>query len=200
MPNSSMFGYDGTAWRPMPLSTTSTGGTVGGIVVSGVTRTPQATLTRPADTTTYAAGDEISNNGTAPTAFAFGGLGPSGVITRAQMWQSANQTLAVSAELWIFRGTAAPAPNNDNAAFAPGTAQLANLVGIVPFSTSYNGAGTAGSGTAGNRVWVAANLNIPYDTTNNNGTIWGRAVVRNAYVPVASEVFAFTLGALQDAE
>jgi hypothetical protein len=114
------------------------------------------------------------------------------------MWQSANQTTAIAAELWLFRGTAAPTPNNDNAAFAPGTAQLADLVGIVPFSTGYNGAGTAGSGTAGNRVWVAANLNIPYDTTNDSGTVWGRAVVRNAYVPTSAEVFQFTLGALQD--
>jgi hypothetical protein len=173
--------------------------TAGTVTASGISRLPQATLTRPADTTTYAAGDEISSSTSAPVALAFAGLGDSGVLTGATMWQSANQTTALSAELWLFRGTAAPTPNNDNAAFAPGTADLARVIGVIPFSTSYNGAGTAGSGTAGNRVWVAAGMApMPYETSG--GTLWGRVVARNAYVPVSAEVFGFTLRALQDEE
>lgn len=208
MPNQTIYGVDsgGTARAVLVDSTGALavggGGTAAPATVGGITRVRRATLTRPGDTATYAAGDVIANSTSAPVPITFTGAARvangSGVIVGVTLTDNFNQSTTLSAELWLFAGTAAPTIANDNAAFTPGTADLANIVGVVPFTTSYNGAGTAGSGASGNRVFVASNLNIPFEAGAGTADLWGVLVARNAYVPGSAEVFGPALRILQD--
>jgi hypothetical protein len=150
-----------------------------------------ASVIRPADTTTYTAGDAVTDSDSAPTIITFancaGGSGGDGVIMSAQLIDEANQVVKGTFELWIF--STAITPNNDNAAFAPSNANMEDLIAVIPFPTTY--VGLSGSGAAGNVAFPAAQVNIPFVCAVTS--LYGELVVRNAYVPVESEKFYIKL-------
>lgn len=166
--------------------------------VGGRTRVISATLTRPADTAAYAAGDAVTNSTSAPSVITFDDCARvangSGVIVGVTMVDSANQSTPGVFELWLF-DTAFTA-DNDNSAFTPTDAECTTVVGIVPFALSYVGDATSGAG--GNRVYIASNLNIPFQATGGGDSLYGAIVVRNAYTPVSGETFTARLRILQD--
>lgn len=166
--------------------------------VGGRTRVISATLTRPADTTAYASGDAVTNSTSSPAAITFDGCARiangSGVIVGVTMVDSANQSTAGLFELWLFDTTYTP--DNDNSPFTPTDAECATLVGIVPLNLAYVGDATAGAG--GNRVYIASNLNIPFQCTGGADDLYGALVARNAYTPVSAEAFTIRLRILQD--
>lgn len=150
------------------------------------------TLTRPNDTTAYAAGDAVTDSTSAPTVLTFSSAaraaGKTGDIVRALMVDSANVATKGSFELWLFN--ASVTPDNDNAVFTPTDAELATCIGVIPFTLSYIGDATSGAG--GNAIYIGT-LSEPIKFTSASGNLFGLVVVRNAYTPVAQEAFTFML-------
>lgn len=178
------------------------GGTVNTNVISGTITSPitvsTAGFTRPADTTTYAAGDVVCNSTSAPVVITFANAVRSnaagGVLNSVYMVDNANQTLPGVFELWLFHTTVTA--TNDNTAWNISDANMLNTIGVVPLSASY--AGNTGAGTAGNRVFMAPSLGIPFKAASGATSLYGVLIARNAYIPVDSENFFFQLGIMAE--
>jgi hypothetical protein len=157
-----------------------------------------ASVTRPADTNAYAAGDAVTDSTSAPTVITFTNAAKQnnggGTIVSAELIDSANQSTKAVFELWLFDTTVTP--DNDNAACTPTDAELATLVGIIPFDVSY--VGDAQSGASGNAVYQAQHLNLPFKAGASSRNLFGLLVVRNAYTPVSAEVFTIRLNVAQE--
>lgn len=171
-------------------------------VPTGVLAVPvqvSASFTRPSDTTAYAAGDAVTNSTSSPAAITFDGCaaanGGKGVILGALMLDSANQSTKGIFELWLFAGSSAPTPDNDNAVFTPTDAELANLVAIIPLNVTYVGDATSGAG--GNVIYESPEMARPFTCGGSVNDLFGLLVVRNAYTPVSAEVFTIILRVAQ---
>jgi hypothetical protein len=168
--------------------------------IGGNTAIVMATQTRPANTTTYASGQVVSNSTTAATALAFTGCARvnagTGLIVGATLLDQTNQTTKGSYELWLFAGAAAPAMQNDGSAFAPANGDAANLVAVFPFSLGYNG--NPAATTSGNVFFMGDVANKPFKCGTGVTTLWGVLVVRNGYIPISGEVYTVTLMIAQD--
>lgn len=177
--------------------TTSAGVESEKVSVGGTVR-KTATITRPNDTTQYAAGEAVADSTTAPSVFSIAGCvranGGTGMISDVVMVDSASQATKGQFELWIM--TATWTPDNDNAAFTPTDAECANVVAIVPLTTVYVGDATAGAG--GNAVYVSDTINKVFQCASGSTTLYLALVVRNAYTPVANEAFTISAGIVQD--
>jgi hypothetical protein len=168
-------------------------------VAAGPSTRVAATLTRPADTTQYAAGDQVANSTSAPVALTFAGVarhnGGSGLIVDAVCVDSANQVAKPNLRLYLF--SALPTSQNDNAAWAPTDADMANLIGYVEFYTWE--VGNSASGADGNCASFATPTRpIPFVCGATSDDIYGLVVERGTYTPVSAEAFKFSLGIAQD--
>lgn len=167
-----------------------------------------ASVTRPADTTVYAAGDALTNSTSAPVVITLANSGRfnagGGTIVAAWLLDSANQATKPDLELWIFN--ASPTPDNDNAVFTPSDSELATLVGIIEFrgvTKSYVGDATAGAGgnvmIPGTQAGTAVPaLSIPFVCGAALTALYGLFVVRNGYTPVSAEIFTVILSVEQE--
>lgn len=157
-------------------------------------------VTRPNDTTQYAAGDVITNSTSVPTVITFsncaGYQGGGGWITGMVLVDSANQATKPTLELWLFDTSYTPA--NDNAAFAPTDAVMATCLGVVSFDTVYVGLATVGADGNSLQLPDADELPVEFKTLGNSRHLYGVLVVRNTYMPVASETFTIRLKIEQD--
>jgi hypothetical protein len=160
--------------------------------VKTVSVSTTATLTRPSDTTTYAANDEVSSSTSAPTILSFTGCaranGGTGAIVSARCVSSNPAALPGTFELWLFDAT--NTPTNDNSAAAPSDAEAATVVAIIPFTASYL--------TANNQLYSAGSCYYKFKCASAATTLYGRVVVRNAYVPASGETLQFFLLIEQD--
>lgn len=155
--------------------------------VRGQGHTTSTSVTRPANTTAYTAGDVVGDGSVLTFAHAAARPGEPGVIQQAIITSSAYVATAPDLELWLFDTTVTA--DADNAAFTPTDAELSTLVGIIDFATANWAIGDATAGVGGNHVCVAANLGIPFNPAIGAGDLFGVLVVRNAYVPISAEVF-----------
>ncbi len=150
-------------------------------------------VTRPADATAYAAGDAVTDSTSAPTVVTFTNCAPanggSGVIIGATMIDSANKATKGIFDLFLFDTTFTP--DNDNAAISPTDAEMETLIGVIPFDTSVIGDPTADA--AGNAVYQAPLLNLPFVCGGASRNLFGQLVARNAYTPVSGEKFTVRL-------
>lgn len=173
-----------SASNPLPTSV-PTGGDVDqasllAIASAGIV-TCSTDITRPADTTAYAASDALSDSTSAPTVGGFTltgaarASGKSGVITDLIV-TSSNSAGGLSGELYIF-DTAVTAVN-DNAAFGVSDSEIKTLVAKVPF--------TLAAGTNNAHVNVQ-NLSIGFTTVGNANLRFLIKVV-SAYTPISAEV------------
>ena len=150
-----------------------------------------ATITRPADTTAYAAGDVIGTASTHILTFnnaldVIANDMQRGLIYRAWLIDSAAAATLPSLELWLFN--VAPAAQADNAVFNVSDAELMNgLVGIIPFTRSFVGKAND------NSVQVSDQLSMAFEVAPGDTAIYGVLVVRNAYTPVSAEQFKIIL-------
>jgi hypothetical protein len=172
------------------------------------TRVVRDSITRPADTTAYSAGDVISE-ATTNDHYTFGAAGTSalndtklaraevgtGTINKATLYSSANQATKLDAELWLFTSDITEVA--DNSAFAPSDAEVLTLVDIISFPTTGWKIGNATAGAGGNAVCVVVNIDRPYKT-GTSGILYGQLVARNGYTPVSGEVFTVDLTVTQD--
>lgn len=154
-----------------------------------------AAVTRPNDTTQYAVGDVIAAGTPVPLTFTNVVLSNNGSnrIVKAMALDSAAQATKAQIDLYLFDTTLTV--DADNAAFTPTDAELAKLVAIIRFDTFVTGDATSGAG--GNAVAFGKNLEgfqeTPIRAAVGSRTLYGVAVARNTYTPVADEVFTFTL-------
>ena len=152
-----------------------------------------ATLTRPANTTAYTAGDELTDTGGAILAFpgCVQSSGGSGILASITVIDAANAATDPQLDVFVFDTTSVP--QADNAAFAPSDAVMNTLVTAVSMGSAV--AGDAAS--TGNLLFQARNLAEPFTCVAGSTSLFVRLVMRNAYVPVSGEVFVVRLGICQ---
>jgi hypothetical protein len=154
-------------------------------------------ITRPNDSTQYAAGDAISDNTSTPTAagyftFAFGGMtAPTVVLTDFYIHKSAQGSTNATFALLLFTARPALAGFEDNAASAiTDTEMRDDCVGVVQFAAAdWNNVAT---GDAQN---VAQNITVT--GTGEGLTLYGVLIAQAAYTPGASEVITVACKALR---
>lgn len=166
------------------------------VFLGHTTKVAPVTITRPANTTAYAAGDVIGTAVTCELAFAdlARSNGGAGMIVNAMVIDSANQATKPTLELWLF--TAPLAVVVDNAPFVPTDAEMKTLVGVIDLTTAKVGEPTVGA--VGNCVLYSGTVTLPYRCAAATKSLSGYLVVRNAYTPVSAEEFTSILTALQD--
>lgn len=167
--------------------------------VAGTTKRVIATMTRPTNTTQYAAGDQVADSTSAPTAITFEEVAPanggSGMILDAVCIDSAYVAAALpNLRLYLFSGS--PTPNNDNAAWAASDANALVLIGKIEFSSWE--VTNAGAGAAGNCASFKSGINLPFKCGSTVNDIYGLLVERSTYTPVSGEAWTINLGILQD--
>lgn len=161
----------------------STGALINPAIAYATTAT--ATVTRPADTTAYAANDAWANSTSSPTTGGFtlssvcSASGKSGVLDTLVIASSNDPATTLLGELWIF--ASAVTAVNDNAAFALSDADVVKLVGVVPFALATT---VAGSGT--NSYYTANGLGLGY-TCSGSADLRFLVKVKNAYTPASGE-------------
>ncbi len=154
-------------------------------------------FTRPANTTAYATGDEVSNSATAASVVPLKFEG----VTRSPLWtatildaalvEDTNESTLPSLELWLF--TSPPVTAGDNVTCAFSDADLTDRkVCIIPFNVSYAGI----LSTGGNTAWEATGINKGFYAPGGN--LYGIYIVRNAYTPLSAETFTAKLTFLVD--
>lgn len=148
-------------------------------------------VTRPADTTAYAAGDAISNSTTAPTTggFTLTGAarksGGSGIITDVIVTSSNDPATRLSGEVFFFNQSVTNI--NDNSAFAVSDTEIKTCVGVVPFSLFDAG---------NNGLAHLTGLNILF-TCSGSADLRFLLRARNAYTPANAEVLTVVVKILQ---
>lgn len=168
--------------------------------VGGKTVTPSGSVTRPADTTAYTAGDAVSDSTSAPTAASVSGCarvnGGSGVILRAILIDSANQSTAGDFEVYLF--SEAHTATNDNAAWAPSDADIESYyIGKIDFGDTPDVLNAA-SGASGNCAYDSEQIAVPFKCGAGSTSLYWQLVARNAYTPVSAEKFTLRLSIAQD--
>lgn len=159
--------------------------------VKGYSQTSKVTLTRPANTTAYTAGDVVGTNITFPLS---GEVGGAGIILGAAVLDSANQVTAPILELWVFSDAVTTIADNDPLALTD--TDLLKLICVIPLSTTF--ISNAASGASGNECFFSPQTAFPYECLDTLDVLYGFLVVRNAYTPVSAETFTVHLNYLQD--
>jgi hypothetical protein len=139
-------------------------------------------ITRPSDTTAYAALDAYSDSTSAPTSGGFTftsaarASGKSVILTDLVVTNSNAAATPLQATLFLF--DTAITNINDNAAFTISDSEILTLVAKIPF--------TMGTGAANNHVHLQ-NLNIGI-TTVGSANLRFAIRVENVYTPASAEV------------
>lgn len=191
------WGPDGTAndadvatGKPFPVQLRGSDGTdrSNALLVIGSATTCKVSITRPSDTTPYAANDCWSDSTSAPTSggFTLTGAarisGGSGIITDMLVVSSIDPATLLQGEIWL--ADSAVTNVNDNSAFAMSDSDLLLLAGIVPFTLAST---IAGSGT--NSFAHLQGLNIGF-TCIGSANLRFLVKVKNAYTPASAEVLS----------
>jgi hypothetical protein len=153
------------------------------------------TLTRPANTTAYASGDEVTDTGGAVRELT--GIarisGGSGIIQGVSVAVSSNWVTRPLMELWVFDTTTAPA--TDNAAFDVDDTEINTLIGVLQVSMDFTGDPTANTG---NFVMDTGQISVPFKCVGS-ANLFMRVVVRNAAQAGAnSDTLKFRFRVLMD--
>lgn len=160
--------------------------------------TPTQNFTRPADTTAYAAGDAVSNSTSSPTVLTFASMaranGMGGTIIGARLF-IANKA-AIAAEFHLLLFNASPTANNDNAAFALGSADLDAMVGFLMFTPS--AMTDSGNGSYPFRAYDAVNCPHPYRCGGSATSLYGLLTTRTAFTPASGTKFRVDLHAIKE--
>ena len=165
--------------------------------VGGDVRVMPFNMTRPANTTPYAAGDIVATGTSATNSeISLGGIarksGGTGTIRQIAMADSGSKSPAPVFEVWFWDFH--PPGFADNAVFAPTDANCASVVGIATLTANYQG---AASNETGNLIYQANNLGIDFVCTSG-ASLWATVLVRNAYTPISAEDFRFRFTVARD--
>lgn len=156
--------------------------------------TAAVTLTRPSDTTAYAALDAVSNSTTAPSVLTFASLprvaGGSGYITKARLMTD-QSTNTARFRLHLFHTT--PTAINDNAAHTLLWANRANRIGFIDFVAC----ATEGSGSTAASSLVA-DARVGFVTAAGSSSIYGLLETLDAFTPASGQNIYIELTADQN--
>ena len=159
-----------------------------------VTQLIETSYTRPADTTTYAAGDVVANSTSSAQVLTFQNIaraaGLGGVIQAAYLVDSAAQTLRPDFELFLF--DVAPTMQQDNVAWAPTDSEMEKCQGVIRFPPGLFNVGN------GNGIVDVGSLGKSFRCGSTVRDLYGVLVTRNAYVPISAEKFTVRLLVIQD--
>ena len=159
----------------------------------------QDSVTRPNDSTQYAAGDAISDNATTATAAGkfildfqtkSGGFG-SVLLTDFTLHKSDHDVTTATFWLLLFDASPAVAGWEDNAQLAITDAEMQNCKGVVTFA-----AADWANVVIGDVQTVSKTIGFVFPTAST--TIYGILVAGDTYTPAASEIFTLTVKAIQD--
>jgi len=168
----------------------------GVVSVAGRTLTPIGTLTRPADTTPYAAGDAVTTSTSAPAGLTVANAvriaGGTGVIIGGTFAKSTDSTTNASFRIWLFDEAPTTIPNDNAPWSVPVFAERARLIATA---TADFASGIVGSD--GVTVPITLARATPGLTAVGTSII---AIIeaRAAYTPGSAEQFALTLDILAD--
>ena len=157
--------------------------------VRGMTVSSVATITRPADTTAYAAKDAVANSTSAPVVLSFTGIGryngQDGYIVKARLLT--NQAANV-AQYRLHLFTAAPTAINDNAAYTLLWANRAARIGVIdigPLSTEGTGSDAANG--------LNADVRLPFTCASTDSKLYGLLETLTAFTPASGQLFYIEL-------
>lgn len=176
-------------------------GVAGGVAVpvqaGGYTAVVFGSLTRPADTTAYAAGDGVTTATSSASAMtvtnAARTAAGSGVILGGKATKSTTSTTNAQFRIWIYQAAPSAVPN-DNAAFT--AAVLADYQKLVCTATFDFAAGVVGSDGVEVPITVdRVNPGFKLSSGQDLTVIWE---ARAAYTPGNAEVFRLALDVSQD--
>lgn len=161
--------------------------------VAGKTVTVGVEITRPSDTTAYAALDSVNTSTGTPTSITFAGMSRiasgTGYITKARLVTDQSACVA-QMRLWLFN--AAPNTlNNDNAAFLIKYADKLTCIGYIDFPVF---ATEAGSDCA---QALAPDIRIAF-TADASSQLLGVFQTRTAFTPANGQKFYTVLVAEQN--
>lgn len=157
--------------------------------VAGRLVTSAVSLTRPADTTAYAAKDAVSNSTSAPSVLTFAGAGRvnagTGYITALRMMtdQSANV-----AQFRLHLYAIAPTAINDNAAQTLLYANRDKRVGYIdigPLATEGSGSDAASG--------LNADLRLPFKCDTADTNLYGLLETLSVFTPASAQSFYLSL-------
>lgn len=158
-------------------------------------------ITRPNDTTAYAAKDVISTSNTSGTLITFTNLsranGSSGVIVRARL-MTTQATNVSQYRLHLFH--TAPTPINDNSPYLVQYTNANNRIGMIDFAAmttedaSSNAAMTMRPSSDG--AYPSPNLWFSTDPLDRN--VYGMLETLSAFTPAANQKFYIELSAILD--
>jgi hypothetical protein len=163
--------------------------------VGGLTKTVSSVLTRPANTTTYTANDEMTDTGgTIRTLTAMAtATGGRGIITHC--FYSCSSNGATKPTLTVFVYDTTSTPQTDNAAFAPSDGVQDTCLGSFTLTAAEVGDATSNTG---NFSMDSGPIHIPY-TTVGSADLYFRVKVTNGYTPGAnSDTNTFRFKTQQD--
>ena len=165
------------------------------LTVGGVTTLVTGTFTRPADTTTYAANDAVSNSTSSTTPISIASASRvsagTGIVVTAQLVKSTTGVTGATFRLWLF--VASPTSlANDNAAFTFSNSDKDRRIGYVDFLTPI-----AGTDCVDYYGVLSTGVNMPFKLSSGT-TMYGLLQALGAYAPGNAEVFQVRLGILQD--
>lgn len=175
-------------------------GNVGGFMV-----TPSATVTRPANTTQYAANDLIANSAsaTAVTAMEFTNVarysGGSFSIRRARMTKDDDDVTAATFRLHLFAAdpfATDPQVGDNGTLVGALNATITDYLGSISFDMTaspdiYNTAGNAAIGVPALGNEINAKL-------SSGTSIYGVLEATGTYTPASGEIFTLILEVIQD--
>lgn len=151
----------------------------------------QTDITRPADTTAYAANDALSDSTSAPTSggFTLSSIcrksGGSVLITDMIVTSSNDPATPLQGEVFLFNTSVTNI--NDNTAFAVSDSEIKTCVGRIPFALEDVG---------NNDFYHAQNLSI-LATASGSANLRFLVRVKNAYTPASSEVITVIIKGIQ---
>lgn len=184
-----LYAFNGTAWQRLRVDANNN------LLMSGIAQVAfsTASFTRPANTTTYAAGQVVANATSAASVLTFTNCGLAnggvGFINSITITDIAVQTLKPAFQLWLFN-TAPTTTINDAQTWNPSATEL-NTYNVPGFPVLVSNP-AYGSSTGGNLT--ISGLNIPFKCGGSTTSLYGVLVILNAYVPVSSEAIQVTLG------
>jgi hypothetical protein len=153
--------------------------------------TVAVTLTRPADTTAYAAKDAVSDSTSAPTVLTFADLARvnagSGYIVKARLMTN-QSTNTARFRLHLYHTT--PTAINDNAAHTLLWANRANHIGYVDFAAAQTeGTGSDAANSQNDTV------RMPFVCASGSRAVYGLLETLDAFTPASGQVIYIELTA-----
>lgn len=164
--------------------------------MSGANARVTSMMTRPADTTAYAAGDLVANSTTAgsvvPLTFSLASTaGACGQIVKAKLYKQSASLTNASFRLHLFRALPSVTNGDNGILLMTGAAGYMGSIPITCDMAFSDGSVGIGLPSDGGPVMV-------FETSAGSTMVYGFLEAMAAYTPTSQEQFAVTLEVIKD--